>query len=100
MEWICERWIVKGGFVEGRFVKVQFVNNDNLKLKRSTRKVRIFLGGNQIGNRALRAKDCGTNGTISGKNVTVLKGNWMLSCNIISQRFVQAANKINCHLIP
>ena len=33
---------VKGGFVKHGFVKGGFVKHDNLKLKRATRKVRIF----------------------------------------------------------
>ena len=33
---------VKHGFVKGGFVKGGFVKHDNLKLKRATRKVRIF----------------------------------------------------------
>ena len=54
MEWICKTWsgfvkhgFVKGGFVNGGFVKHGFVKggfvkHDNLKLKRATKKVRIF----------------------------------------------------------
>jgi hypothetical protein len=127
VEWICKIWsgfvkggfvkdgfvrggfvkggfvkggFVKGGFVKHGFVKGGFVKNDNSKLKRATRTVRIFFfRADQIGNRAIKAKDCGTQGTISDKNVTVLKENRMLSYNIISQKFVQAANKINCYLI-
>jgi len=92
---------VKGGFVKGGFVKHGFVKNDNLKLKRMMRAIQnFFFRADQIGNCAIKAKDCGTQGTISGKNLTVLKENWMLSYNIISQKFVQAANKINCYLIP
>ena len=64
---------MKGGFVKGRFVKGGFVKSDNLKLKRATRTVRIFFRADQIGKRTI--KDCGTLGTISGKNVTVLKEN-------------------------
>ena len=44
----------------------------------------------------MKDKDCGTQRTMSGKNETVLKENWMLSYNIMSQKFVQAANKIDC----
>ena len=63
---------VKGGFVKHGFVKGGFVKHDNLKLKRgSWRKVRIFSKTVQ--------------GTISGKNVTVLKENRMLSFNIITR---------------
>ena len=54
LEWICKTWsgfvkggfvkhgFVKGGFVKHGFVKGGFVKHDNLKLKRATRKVRIF----------------------------------------------------------
>ena len=79
MEWICKTWsgfvkggfvkhgfvkhgFVKGGFVKGGFVKHGFVKHgfvkggfvkhDNLKLKRATRKVRIFFRADQIENRA------------------------------------------------
>ena len=91
LEWICKTWsgfvksgFVKGGFVKGRFVKGGFVKHgfvkggfvkhDNLKLKRATRKVRIFFA--QIKSKTVQ-------GTISGKTVTVLKENRMLSYNII-----------------
>ena len=71
MEWIYKRWIVKGGFVKHGFVK-----NDNLKLKRATRTVRMFFfRADQIGNRAIKVKYCGTQGT-------VLKENRMLSYKI------------------
>ena len=43
---------VKGGFVKHGFVKGGFVKHDNLKLKRATRKVRIFFRADQIENRA------------------------------------------------
>ena len=43
---------VKGGFVKHGFVKGGFVKHDNLKLKRVTRKVRIFFRADQIENRA------------------------------------------------
>ena len=82
----------KGGFVKCRFVKGGFVKHDNLKLKRATRKVRFFFFA-QIKSKTMQ-------GTISGKNVTVLKQNRKLSRNIINQTFVEAANKINCYLIP
>ena len=75
------------GFVKHGFVKGGFVKHDNLKLKRATRKVRIFFFFAQIKSKTVQ-------GTISGKNVTVLKENRMLSHNIINQTFVQAANKI------
>ena len=82
LEWICKTWsgfvkggFVKHGFVKGRFVKHGFVKHgfvkggfvkhDNLKLKRATRKVRIFFFA-QIKSKTVQ-------GTISGKNVTVLK---------------------------
>ena len=72
MEWICKTWsgfvkggFVKGGFVKHGFVKGGFVKHDNLKLKRVTRKVRIFFFS-QIKSKIVQ-------GTISGKNVTVLK---------------------------
>ena len=119
MEWICKTWsgfvkggfvkhgfvkggfvkhgfvkggFVKGGFVKHGFVKGGFVKHDNLKLKRATRKVRTFFFA------PIKSKT--VQGTISGKHVTVLKENRMLSHNIINQTFVQAANKINCYLIP
>ena len=102
MEWICKTWsgfvkhgfvkggfvkggFVKHGFVKGEFLKGGFVKHDTLKLKRATRKVRIFFFA-QIKWKTVQ-------GTISGKNVTVLKENRMLSHNIINQTFVQAANK-------
>ena len=62
---------MKGGFVKHGFVKGGFVKHDNLKLKRVTRKVRIFLFA-QIKSKTVQ-------GTISGKNLTVLKENRMLS---------------------
>ena len=89
MEWICKTWsgfvkhgFVKGGFVKGGFVKGGFVKRDNLKLKRATRKVRIYFFA-QIKSKTVQ-------GTISGKNVTVLEENRMLSHshNIINQTFV------------
>ena len=43
---------VKSGFVKRGFVKHGFVKHDNLKLKRATRKVRIFFCADQIENRA------------------------------------------------
>ena len=65
MEWSGVEWsgFVKGGFVEHGFVKHGFVKHgfvkggfvkhDNLKLKRATRKVRIFFfRADQIENRA------------------------------------------------
>ena len=91
---------VKGGFVKHGFVKGGFVKHDNLKLKRGTRKERNFFFA-QIKSKTVQ-------GTISGKNVTVLKENRMLSHNIINQAFVQMmVNKIDrpthdsygsCHL--
>ena len=63
---------------------------------RGTKTVRIFFHADQIANRAIKDKDCGTQGTISGTNITVLKEIRMLSYNIISEKFVQAANKIDC----
>ena len=83
LEWICKTWsgfvkggfakggFVKGGFVKLGFVKDGFVKHDNLKLKLATRKVRIFFFA-QIKSKTVQ-------GTISGKNVTVLKENRMLS---------------------
>ena len=82
LEWICKTWsgfvkggfvkhgfvkggFVKHGFVKHGFVKGGFVKHDNLKLKRVTRKVRIFFFA-QIKSKTVQ-------GTISGKNVTVLK---------------------------
>ena len=63
---------VKHGFVKGGFVKLKhgfvkggFVKHDNLKLKRATRKVRIFFFA-QIKSKTVQ-------GTISSKNVAVLK---------------------------
>ena len=83
---------VKDGFVKDGFVKGGFVKHDNLRLKRATRKVRIIFFA-QIKSKTVQ-------GTISGKNVTALKENRVVSHNIINQTFVQAANKINCYLIP
>ena len=89
---------VKGGFVKGGlfvkhgFVKGGYVKHDNLKIIRATRKLRILF--------FVQIKSKTVQGTISDKNVTVLKENRMLSHNIINQMFVQAANKINCYLIP
>ena len=81
MEWSGVDWsgfvkhgFVKDGFVKHGFAKGGFVKHDNLKLKRATRKVRIFLFA-QIKSKTVQ-------GTISGKNVTVLKENPMLSYNI------------------
>ena len=62
---------VKGGFVKHGFVKGGFVKHDNLKLKRATRKVRIFIFFAQIKSKTVQ-------GTISAKNITVLKENRML----------------------
>ena len=44
VEWTGLDWsgFVKGGFVKHGFVKGGFVKHDNFKLKRATRKVRIF----------------------------------------------------------
>ena len=53
---------VKHGFVKGGFVKGRFVKHDNLKLKRATRKVRVFF---------VTQIKITISGTISGKNVTV-----------------------------
>ena len=78
--------------LEGGLVKHGFVKNDNWKLKRETKPVQIFFRADQIGNRAIKDKDCGTQGTISRRQER--NENRMLSCNIISQKFVQAANKI------
>ena len=97
LEWICKTWsgfvkhgFVKGGFVKGGFVKGEFVKggfvkhgfvkggfvkHNNLKLKRATRKVRIFF--------LAPIKSKTVQGTISGKHVTVLKENRTLSYNII-----------------
>ena len=68
----------KHGFVKHGFVKGGFVKHDNLKLKRATRKVQIFFSA-QIKSKTVQ-------GTISGKNVIVLKENRMLSYNIITRR--------------
>ena len=69
--WICKRWICKT-WISKRWICKTMVKHDNLKLKRATRKVRIFFFA-QIKSKTLP-------GTISGKNVTVLKENGMLSC--------------------
>ena len=68
-------WFVKGGFVKYGFVKGGFVKHDNLKLKRATRKARI------VSFAQIKLK-LTVQGTISGKNVTVLKENRMLSYNL------------------
>ena len=54
---------VKHGFVKGGFVKGEFVKHDDLKLKRATRKVRIFF--------FTPIKSKTVQGTISDKNITI-----------------------------
>ena len=66
VDWICKTWsgFAKGGFVKDGFVRHGFVKGGfvkgkiNLKLKRAT--VRFFFRADQIGNRAIKVKDCGT----------------------------------------
>ena len=88
VDWMCKTWC---GFVKGGFVKKWY-----LKIDAGDENSTIFFRADQIANRAIKDKDCGTQGTISGTNITVLKEIRMLSYNIISEKFVQAANKIDC----
>ena len=68
---------VKGGFVKHGFVKGGFVKHDNLKLKRVTRKVRIFFfRADQIENRA---------GDNKRQERNSIERNRMLSYNIMTR---------------
>ena len=67
---------VKHGFVKHGLVKGGFVKHDNLKLKRATRKVRIFFRADQIENCA---------GDNKRQERSSIERNRMLSYNIITR---------------
>ena len=63
---------VKGGFVKHGFVKGGFVKHDNLKLKRVTRKVRIFFFSRRSNRKLCRGRNS-------------IERNRMLSYNIMTR---------------